>query len=128
MVFPMHSLKFLLTIAFLFTFNSVVLAQESSLIKIGENSDELPIFLDTDSIRDTNFEAIQKTVEGYMLVTSLHGDCGSEKSIVQTNKYYDSNGQKIYEEQGTDVYDYNPNTPVGRALKYVCRSVHARGW
>ncbi|QLE54525.1 hypothetical protein [Nostoc sp. TCL26-01] len=107
--------------------NGSVFAQDSRYIKVGETEKGEYLFLDTEKIEGTYFKLYTLT-DTAMYELSYYASCGETRLFYEGGAAYSRSGHLLTEKKESEEMSFSPNSPAGKAMVYVCRSVHARGW
>jgi hypothetical protein len=94
---------------------------------VGRTSEGYAIVLNTEKIEGTYFKLYTLTGNN-MYVASFYASCGETRLFSRGDALYTQSGRLISEEKEDKEIRFSPNSPAGRGMTYVCKSVNARGW
>lgn len=103
-------------------------AQETEkYLTVGTNTEGNPIALNTQDIEGTDFKLLSIYGETVTEIT-LHASCGDSRLFISKTANYSKSGQTLAEDETQKEISFKAETPAGKAMIFVCRSVGARGW
>lgn len=108
---------------------SIAVAQESSLVQVGQDAEGREVFLDTETISNRGFDLLTPLSSERIEKMNLSMSCSEGTvQVMRVSILADGAKQTVIQKKPGDLIHYQPNSIAGRAMAISCKKIGVSGY